>query len=215
MAVTWTQNIDNMFTTTWAKRKTAAVEQAYLKTPFFFWLKEKGKVEEQKGYRRVEIPLEYGKNETVKWIGKGSTMPITEGELFKKDTKVRHVFVDGVPHEIKIKEKPKGDPNAVVDPRGEWSIVFDMGARTINRTWTIDGDKDAYTGSAETAAGTVDIESIELKGNAMTVTLPGRRGSQEITVIIDGDTFEGTTEMGPRSVTITGSRTSGPDGGAS
>jgi hypothetical protein len=82
MPVTWTQNIDNMFTTTWANRKKAAVEQMYLKTPFFFWLKEKGKVEEQRGYRRVEVPLEYGKNETVKWIGKGSTMPMTDADLF-------------------------------------------------------------------------------------------------------------------------------------
>ena len=57
---TWTQQIDNMFTTTWAKRKTEAVEQAYLKTPFWFWLKEKGKIENQAGYRRLEIPLEYG-----------------------------------------------------------------------------------------------------------------------------------------------------------
>jgi hypothetical protein len=82
MSVTWSQAIDNMFTTTWAKRKTAAIEQAYLKTPLIFWLKEKGRVEEQKGYSRVEIPLEYGRNETVKWIGKGSTVPLTEGELF-------------------------------------------------------------------------------------------------------------------------------------
>lgn len=82
MALTWTQQIDNMFTTTWANRKTTAIEQVYLKTPFIYWLKEKGKVEEQRGYRRVEIPLEYGRNETVKWIKKGSSMPMTEGELF-------------------------------------------------------------------------------------------------------------------------------------
>lgn len=82
MAVSWTQAIDNMFTTTWANRKTAAIEQAYLKTPFIFWLKQKGRVEEQRGYTRIEIPLEYGKNETTKWLKKGGTMPMTEGELF-------------------------------------------------------------------------------------------------------------------------------------
>lgn len=82
MALSWTQQIDNMFTTTWAKRKESAVEQAYLKTPFIFWLKEKGRVEECRGFRRLEIPLEYGDNETTRWIGKGSTMPMTEGELF-------------------------------------------------------------------------------------------------------------------------------------
>jgi hypothetical protein len=82
MALSWTQQIDDMFTTTWANRKTAAVDQAYIKTPFIFWLKNKGKVEEMKGYTRIEIPLKYGKNETVRWIKKGSTVPLTEGQLF-------------------------------------------------------------------------------------------------------------------------------------
>lgn len=84
MAVpTWTQSIDNMFTTTWALRKTEAIEQVYLKTPFIYWMRKQGKINNgQSGYRRIEIPLEYGSNETVRWITKGSTVPLTEGELF-------------------------------------------------------------------------------------------------------------------------------------
>ena len=82
MAVpSWTQNIDNIFTSTWAYRRNDAIEQAYYKTPFIKWLKEKGKVEEVRGYRRIEIPLEYGSNDTARWITKGSTVPLTEGEL--------------------------------------------------------------------------------------------------------------------------------------
>jgi hypothetical protein len=83
MAVSsWTQDIDNMFTTTWALRKTSAIEQAFLKTPFIYWLKKQGKIDNgMSGYRRIEIPLEYGSNETVRWITKGSTVPLTEGEL--------------------------------------------------------------------------------------------------------------------------------------
>lgn len=77
----WTQQIDDMFTTTWANRKKSAVDQAYLKTPFIFWLREKGRVVDQRGYTRIEIPLKYGRNETVKWIGRGSTMPMTEPQL--------------------------------------------------------------------------------------------------------------------------------------
>lgn len=80
----WTQSIDNMFTTTWAYRKNEAIAQAYYKTPFIKYLKEKGKVEEVRGFRRIEIDLEYGSNETVRWITKGSTVPLTEGELFTK-----------------------------------------------------------------------------------------------------------------------------------
>lgn len=81
-APSWSQTIDNIFTSTWAYRKDDAVQQSYFKTPFVRWLKEQGKVEEVRGYRRIEIGLEYGSNETVRWIGKGSTVPVTEGELF-------------------------------------------------------------------------------------------------------------------------------------
>ncbi len=61
------------------------------------------------------------------------------------------------------------------------------------------------------------FEDLRLEGNMLTVVLPGRegRGSMELTVVITGDAFEGTAEFGPRSVKVTGSRTSGPDGGDS
>ena len=77
----WTQQIDSLFTSTWAYRKMEATEQAFLKTPFIYWLREKGKVKNISGYRRIEIPLEYGSNETLRWIGKGSTVPIQDSEL--------------------------------------------------------------------------------------------------------------------------------------
>lgn len=82
MAVpSWTQAIDNMFTSTWAYRKDGATEQAYENTPFWYWLNKKGKIKDVKGYRRIEINLEYGENETVTWLSKGGVVPMTEGEL--------------------------------------------------------------------------------------------------------------------------------------
>jgi hypothetical protein len=77
----WTQNIDTLYATTWAYRKQQATQQAFLKTPFIFWLREKGRIQNVSGYRRIEIPLEYGDNETVRWIEKGSTVPLTDSEL--------------------------------------------------------------------------------------------------------------------------------------
>ena len=148
--------------------------------------------------------------------GKIANLIVADGPLFGEETRLRHVFVDGVQYEIEVKEKPTGDPDAVVDPRGEWSVVFEMGGRTFQRTWTIGGDEDAYDGTAETRAGTVTFDSVELAGNALTVVFPprGERPGMEATVIIEGDEFEGPAEMGPRSVTLTGSRTVGPEGGA-
>lgn len=80
-AQTWTQTVDTFFTTTWAKRKPTATQQAFLKTPFIYWMKEKGRIEYISGYRRIEIPVEYGDNESVTWITKGDTVPIRDDEL--------------------------------------------------------------------------------------------------------------------------------------
>jgi len=81
MPPTWSQVIDTMYTSTWAYRRPKATEQAYLNTPLFFWMKQRDHVENLSGYRRIEIPLQYGSNETVRWIGKGSVVPVTDSEL--------------------------------------------------------------------------------------------------------------------------------------
>ncbi len=147
--------------------------------------------------------------------GKIANVVVCDGPLLHKETKIQRVFVDGVPYEIEQRAKPKGDPNAVVDPRGEWSVVFEMGGRSFTRTWTISGTRGAWRGTAETQAGTVDFERVALEGNALTVVLPGRGGfgAVEVTVIIEGDRFEGTAEMGPRTITVKGTRVRGPEGG--
>lgn len=81
MPPSWTQTIDNLFTTTWAYRRKKAEEQAFLKTPFIFWLREAGRIERVPGHRRIEIPLDYGSNETLRWITKGTTVPIQDSEI--------------------------------------------------------------------------------------------------------------------------------------
>jgi len=77
----WTQTVDTLFTTTWSYRKKEATQQAFLKTPFIFWLRERGRIENISGHRRIEVPVEYGDNDTVRWISKGDTVPITDSEL--------------------------------------------------------------------------------------------------------------------------------------
>lgn len=77
----WTQTVDNLFTSTWSLRRKEAVEQAFLKTPLAFWLKEKGRIEHVSGYTRIEIPLDYASNETIRWIGKGDSVPLGDKEF--------------------------------------------------------------------------------------------------------------------------------------
>ncbi|HKY31825.1 MAG TPA: amidohydrolase family protein, partial [Candidatus Polarisedimenticolia bacterium] len=137
--------------------------------------------------------------------------------LFDEAVRPRHVFVDGVRHDVEARAS-KGDPDAKVDPRGTWAITFTIGEREMARTWTIAGSEGDYSGTAETQRGTVAFSSVTLKGNAMTVVLPGEgsRPSQEVTVVISGDSLEGSGEFpGGTSFTVKGTRTSGPEGSVS
>ncbi len=147
--------------------------------------------------------------------GKIADVVVSDGPLFQEKTKVKRVFVDGIETRIEERKKPKGDPSAVVDPRGEWSVVLEFSGQSVSRTWTITGKPGAYAGTAETRTGTVSFERVDLEGNALTVVLPPgeRGGSAEATVIITGDSFEGTVEMGPRTVPVKGTRAKGPEGG--
>lgn len=79
-AQTWSQTIDTMFTSTWNYRKKKATEQAFLKTPLIFWFRQKDRIENITGHTRIEIPVEYGSNDTVRWISKGDTVPISDAE---------------------------------------------------------------------------------------------------------------------------------------
>jgi len=148
--------------------------------------------------------------------GKMGNLVLLDGPLSGKDSKVRKVFVDGIPYEVEEKKKPKGDPTAVVDPRGIWSVVLEFRGQAVTRSWTIEGKPGAYRGTAETRTGTVAFDRVELAGNLLTVVFPALegRGPVEVTVVIRGDTFEGEAEMGPMTVPVRGTRTRGPDSSA-
>jgi len=149
--------------------------------------------------------------------GKIANVAVFDGPIFAKDTKIQHVFVDGVEHRIEDVDKPEGgDPGAVVDPRGEWSVVFETPRGASERRWEIVGQPGSFGGTAETPRGTIAFDDVRLEGNMLTVVLPGPggRGSLELTVVITGDAFEGSAQLGPRTVKLTGTRISGPEGGA-
>jgi hypothetical protein len=65
-----------MYTTTWYLRRKEVVDQIFNATPFWYLLSKKGKRSTQTGGRSIEIPLQYAKNETVKFIGRGGTVEL-------------------------------------------------------------------------------------------------------------------------------------------
>ncbi|RLC39382.1 MAG: phage major capsid protein [Candidatus Coatesbacteria bacterium] len=76
MALTYLEQLDSMYATTWALRWKEVVDQIHEATPFFYLLKKKGRVRTESGGSRIEVTLRYQKNETVQFIGKGGTVSI-------------------------------------------------------------------------------------------------------------------------------------------
>lgn len=82
MAVpTLTQFLDNLYTTTWQNRMEGVADNVFNATPFWFWLKDKGKLRPQRGGRFIEENLEYATNNNVQWVDKGSVVPLNDYEF--------------------------------------------------------------------------------------------------------------------------------------
>jgi len=73
--------IDNLYTSTWQHMKGNAVDNIFDATPFWFWMKDKGKLRTQSGGRHIMEPLEYAKNDGVKFLGKGGTVSLNDREF--------------------------------------------------------------------------------------------------------------------------------------
>jgi hypothetical protein len=82
MAVrTFSQAVDNLYTTTWKHMKKEAVDNIFDATPFWAWMRDKGRLQTKVGGRQIEEALVYAKNDNVQWIGKGGTVPLNDYEF--------------------------------------------------------------------------------------------------------------------------------------
>lgn len=74
----FTQALDDLYTTTWQKRLPGVFDNIFTAAPFWFWLKDKGKLRPVRGGRFLETNLEYGQNTTVQWIARGGTVAMND-----------------------------------------------------------------------------------------------------------------------------------------
>ena len=82
MAVpSFSQFLDNLYTTTWQNRQEGVADNVFNSTPFWFWMKDKGRMKPQRGGRFIEENLEYAANGNISWVSKGSTVDLNDFEF--------------------------------------------------------------------------------------------------------------------------------------
>ncbi len=76
---TRTEILDDLYTTTWNNRKKEVTDSIFTATPLTNELFKRGGITYNgTGGRFLEIPLSYAKNETVKSLGRGDTISLSE-----------------------------------------------------------------------------------------------------------------------------------------
>jgi hypothetical protein len=81
MALTLTEYLDNLYTTTWQNMQSTVADNVFASTPLWFWLKDGGRLVPENGGRFLTEPLEYDDNDSVSWIGKGGTVSLNDYEF--------------------------------------------------------------------------------------------------------------------------------------
>jgi hypothetical protein len=147
--------------------------------------------------------------------GKMANMVITDKPYFDEKANVRYVFVDGTMYTYEVKEKKKGNSNGeAAKPQGSWSYSYESPQGPGQGVIEIKGTPGNYSGTMTLSfnQSTNDIKNLEVDGANVSFTVDVDAGGQiiilEISMTINGDSFEGTLTAGAfGSFPLEGTRT--------
>lgn len=80
-APTLTETLDTLYTTTWQLMRDDIINQIFTATPLWAQLRNKERIRRESGGRWIGFPVEYAKNTTVKFIGKGGTVSLNKDDI--------------------------------------------------------------------------------------------------------------------------------------
>jgi imidazolonepropionase-like amidohydrolase len=140
-------------------------------------------------------------------VGKIANLVVTSGDLLAKETRIRHVFIDG--NEIDLK---KPDPSAQrpggpggrtgappagvsVDPSGTWNLVIRTPQGDQNVRLSLRKEGDQIIGTLNGPTGTYDIRNVRVAGNELrfgsSVQMNTDTVEINVTGTIQGDNMSG------------------------
>src|SRR4030095_957459 len=145
-------------------------------------------------------------------VGKIANLVIASGDLLAKETRVRHVFIDGSQIELKKPEaaptrgagsgggRPGPPSGPAVDPSGAWTLVVQSPQGEISAQLTLTKDGEQIGGTLGTPTGNVAIKSGRVNGNQIrltaTIDMGGQATDAVISGTVEGDSIRGTIVMG-------------------
>ena len=144
--------------------------------------------------------------------GKIANLVLTSGTLWSKDTRVRHVFVDGMQFEVREPAqapqrgpgmRPQGGqaaPAGGIDVLGEWNLSVNspQGAMTVKLL--IQRQDGILSGSLNSQMGDAPLRDITVNGNQLravaAMNISGQSMDAIVTGTIEGNAIRGSIALG-------------------
>lgn len=146
--------------------------------------------------------------------GKIANLTVMRGDLFDRNSRVAHVFIDGRPVDLRPVTPGAGQAGSIAG--GDWALTVDLGQGELAVTLTLQQEGERLRGSMQGALGTVDIANAsvgpagEIRFTAP-VTLEGQTTEATFTGNITGNEMKGAVNITGRAPgSFTGSRSSTP-----
>jgi imidazolonepropionase-like amidohydrolase len=157
-------------------------------------------------------------------VGKIANLTVTRGDLFAKDRRITHVFIDGRPVELRPAATATG---ATTGASGAWTLAVNLpgtgeAQSEFAITLNLQQQGDTLTGSLQGALGSGQIGAGSLTGSdirfSVPVTLPGSASQTTdaiFTGTLTGNEMRGQVQIVGRGPgTFTGTRPAPAGGGA-
>jgi imidazolonepropionase-like amidohydrolase len=146
--------------------------------------------------------------------GKIANLTVMRGDLFDRNSRVTHVFIDGRP--VDLRPFTAGAGPAVNTASGAWTLAVDLGQGEIAVTLTLQQEGERLRGSMQGSLGSVDIAngSVGPAGEirfTAPVTLEGQTTEATFTGTLTGNEMKGAVNITGRTPgSFTGRRASAP-----
>ena len=141
--------------------------------------------------------------------GKMANLVVTDRELFREETRIREVWIDGRRYEIKESKPPE------IEPAGSWQLTVETGdGQQMAALLELSGEVSSLSGSVTVEGAAIALDSVEVSGSSVEISFDGSAlgmpGTIRFGLEITGDEAagSGTAPAGP--FTISGRRAAAP-----
>ena len=158
-------------------------------------------------------------------VGKIANLTVTRGDLFAKDRRIAHVFIDGKPIDLR---PPTSAADRGANASGTWSLTVSLTGtgnekQELTATLNLRQDGERLTGSLQGTLGSGNIATGSVTGSEVnftvpiTLTAPASQTTDAIFVgTVTGNQMRGTVQVvGRGSGTFTATRAGRPEPAAS